>query len=186
MIIRLFFLASATILMASFPLYGEELQSATNFKVAENAISVPLGYILLAKRGEEYCALKFSKSIPVSPQHEWDAKYESYYRTDSNGIFTDKKSKHQRDTLTERQPRGIGRLAMNRSDSTVFCGNISLNWSGPTWVYPYSASSERRGIKLAPTKWTEFADVNVLDERLYWYGYDESRKVFEIPVDALW
>jgi len=172
-----------SILMMSVFAYADEVPNGKDAFVSENAVNIPVGRILLAKRNTGYCAMRFVSSR--WSEEESYATYKSYYIPDSATGFTDSRLKPREDEVYQKQPlRIIGRFAAARSQDTIFCERIKLKWSGAPkesgWVY----LDEERALEIAPTKWGDIKDVNVLDKNLKWfrYGdaghYDESQKIY--------
>jgi hypothetical protein len=156
--------------------------------IKPNAIWIPVGTIVLARKDREYCAIKIRDAKRGKNEGDWNAAYESYYQNDMSGTFANKHAKYRKDELYSRQPGGFGHLtAINRSREVILCGGISVQWSGGNWIYPYVYyDKDYTRIALAPTKWKDIAEVNFLDPRLVWYGYDEKRPTSEIPLEKLW
>jgi len=156
--------------------------------IAPNAIRVPVGKILLVRKNTEYCAIKLTKFWTGKTQADEYAAYESYYQGDKTGDFTNKNVKFKQGKLSCPRPRGIGRLSFSFGSKDIQCGPIKLFWSGKGWVYFFNSNQEQGdyGIELAPTKWMHISQVNVFDERLKWYRYDENRQRVKFPVDQLW
>jgi hypothetical protein len=156
--------------------------------IAPNAIRVPLGAILLARRNQEYCAIKFTKFWTGETKDDEYATYESYYQGDKTGDFTNKNVKFKQGELSRPRLRGIGRLSFSFGTINIQCGPIKLFWSGKGWVYFFHSNQKQGdyGIELTPTKWTHISQVNVFDQRLTWYRYDENRHRVKFPVDQLW
>lgn len=166
--------------------------------IAKVGMVMPLGNILLVRKNSEYCAVKFTKfwlektsevSTPfVAAGSDKYALYESYYQGDGSGDFSKKNAQFKKEKLSFPKPRGIGRLAFSFSKKEIICDAIKLEWFGKGGAYFYGEGQKEGdyGIELAPTKWTDISQVNVFDQRLKWYRYDENRKDLNIPVDKLW
>lgn len=166
--------------------------------ISEIGIIMPLGKILLVRKGSEYCAIKFTKvwsentsevgSIFVASGSDEYAIYESSYQGDKSGDFSKSNVQFKKDKLSFPKPRGIGRLAFSFGNKEIKCGSIKLEWFGKGSVYFYREGQKQGdyGIELAPTKWTDITQVNVFDQRLKWYRYDEKRLRVNIPIDKLW
>ena len=151
------------------------------------AVRVPLGRILLVRRNLEYCAVKFTRFWTGKTAEDLFAAYESYHQGDKTGNFLNKNVQVRRDELSFPKPRGIGRLAFSFGNKDVRCGSIRLFWFGQGWVYFYGSNQKEGdyGIELAPSKWTDIGEVNVVDAHLKWYRYDAKRQEVRIPVDRL-
>jgi len=156
--------------------------------IGKTAIMMPLGKILLVRRNSEYCAVIFTDFWVGKTEEDLYAKYESYYQGDKSGDLSRQNVKYKNRKLSFPKPRGIGRLAFSFGNKEIQCGTIRLLWSGQGAVHFYREGKAQGdyGIELAPTKWTDISQVNVFDQRLKWYRYDENRKRVNIPVDQLW
>lgn len=156
--------------------------------IAPNALRVPMRLILLVRRNQEYCAIKFTKFWTGKTQDDEYARYESYYQSDKAGDFTNKNVKFIQGELSRPRLRGIGRLSFSFGNKDIQCGPFKLFWSGKGWVCFFNSNQKQGdyGIELAPTKWNDLSEVNVFDSRLKWYRYDGNRKRINIPIDKLW
>lgn len=171
---------------------------SNNVHIAPNSVGIPLGRILLARKGLSYCAIKFTKfwtrntskvnTLFVAAGSDKYALYESYYQGDKTGNFLKKNVEFKKAKLSSPKPRGIGRLAFSFGDRVVKCGDIKLEWFSVASLF-FNREGQKEGdhgIEIAPTKWSDIAQVNVFDSRLRWYRYDADRKRVSIPVDKLW
>lgn len=156
--------------------------------IGKSAIVMPLGKILLVRRDSDYCAIKFMKFWAGKTEKDLYARYESYCQDDKTGDFSKLNVRVRKAELSFPKPRGIGRLAFSFGNKEIDCGPVRLFWSGQGAVHFYSEGQKQAdyGIELAPTKWTDILQVNVVDPRLKWYRYDENRKRMNIPADRLW
>jgi hypothetical protein len=156
--------------------------------IAPNAVRVPVEYILLVRKNEEYCAIKFTKFWIGETQEDEYAKYEAFYQCDKTGDFTNQNVNIKKGDLSRPRLRGIGRLSFSFGNTDIQCGTFKLFWSGKGWVYFFSSNQNQGdyGVELALTKWNDISQVNVFDPRLKWLRYDENRKSVNIPVDKLW
>jgi len=161
---------------------------ASDVTITPVAVKMPLGRILLVRKDGEYCAIKFTEFWTGRTESDWYANYESYFKEDKTGDFSDKNVQVRKEKLSFPKPRGIGRLALSFGNKDVRCGPIELFWYGQGWVYFYSSSQKEGdyGIELAPTKWTNISEVNVFDPRVTWHRYDPKREKVTIQIDSLW
>jgi hypothetical protein len=152
--------------------------------ISSNAIGMPIGKMILIRKNSRYCAVKFTEAKKGKGKNEWYVKYESHFQGDGTGNFNSKSVKSIKNELADLQPLSIiGRLAVARGNTHIDCIDIMLDWSGTdkiSWVY------FNNGIEMAPSKWADILEVNVSDQRLKWYRYDERRKDILIPIDKLW
>jgi hypothetical protein len=165
-----------------------KVSSPGEVQIAPNGISVPIGIVLLARKDQEYCAIKFTKFWTGKTPDDEYATYESYYQGNKTGNFAKENVKFKVGKLSRPRLRGIGRLSFSFGQKDIECGPVKLFWPGNSWVCFFNTNQKQGdyGIQLAPTKWTDMSQVNVFDPRLRWYRYDESRKDTIVPVDQLW
>lgn len=183
--------------MTSIQAVGEEIQAfyygdvgppgPNDVHIGKTAIVIPLGKILLVRRGSDYCEIKFTEFWTGKTEEDVYAMYESYYQGDKTGDFSKQNLKFRKDKLAFPKPRGIGRLTFSFGNRNIHCGPLKLQWAGRGSVFFYAEGQKQGdyGIELAPTKWTDISQVNVFDPRLKWYRYDEKRQRVNIPVDQL-
>ena len=160
--------------------FGEAGEPKANeVHIGRTAVVMPLETILLVRRGNNMCAVKFTKFWTGKTDEDLYAEYESVGLT-GNG-------KPIREELSFPKPRGIGRLAFSFGNKEIKCGPFKLFWSGKGAVH-FHAEGQKQGdygIELAPTSWSNISDVKIADPCLKWYRYDENRRRQNIPVDKL-
>ena len=166
--------------------------------IGKTVVFMPLGRIMLVRKNQDYCAIKFTKwwsenpsskpSMFVATGTDEYAVYESYCLKNKTGGFFENNIQVRKEKLSLTKPRGIGRLAFSFGNSKVECGNIRLGWYGGGLVnYSEEVQNKRNyDTELAPTPWSDVKEVNVLDQRIKWFRYDESRKRVNIPIDNIW
>jgi len=153
-------------------------------------VKVPLGRILLIRRGSEFGAVKFTEVWTEKSGEDKYGRYESYYQGDKTGDFSKKNVLFREGKLIA--PKGIwvggGHYFSLRGIYDIRCGPIKLAWVYKTFIAFSSTNQKDKdyGIELAPTKWTDISEVNVFDSRLKWYRYDEKRQNILVPIDQLW
>jgi hypothetical protein len=142
----------------------------------------------LVRKDQEYCAVKFTEFWTGKTEQDYFARYESYYPVDKTGMFPDNSTKLIREELSYPKPRGIGRFSFSLGNKEIRCGFTKLFWTRRGIICFFSKGQKPGdyGIELAPTPWTNISQVNVFDQRIKWYRYDEKRKRVYIPVDKLW
>jgi hypothetical protein len=169
--------------------YGEAGHPKNNeVHISKVAIVMPVGRVLLARKGSEYFAIKFIEFWTGKTKEDLYASYELYYNKSADGNFSSKNIVVKKGELSFPKPRGIGRFAFSFSHREIKCGDIILEWSGEGSVHFYNENQEQGdyGVELAPTKWSNISEVDIHDKRLKWYRYDENRKRVNIPIDKLW
>jgi len=167
----------------------EYRQRADDVSVGATGASVPVGRIMLIRKGVQYGAIKFTNAW--IGRFGWErATYESYYQGDGTGDFSkaNVQVRNGRLSLSKEHWVGGGHHINFWRDVDIRCGPLKLLWTYRTNVCFFSDSQEQGdyGIELAPTKWTAISQVNVFDPRVKWYRYDEKRRAQFIPIDQLW
>jgi len=166
--------------------------------IGETALVMPLGRIMLVRKNQDYCAIKFTKwwsknpsskpSMFVATGTDEYAMYESYYRSEKSSDSSDKSWQINTAKLSLPKLRGIGRFAFSFGNKDIKCGNMSVSWGGQGALCFNKACQNYGddGNEFAPTPWTDIKDVNVFDPRIKWFRFDDSRKRVNIPIDTLW
>lgn len=144
-------------------------------------IAMPLGRILLARKGSDYCVIKFTDTWLGETEKDHYSSYEFYYQGDGSGDFT------KSNVLS-----GSGELYFPRvrpiifdmgyqkgRNTTLQCGVMKFDWLFIGWIY-------LQKYELAPTPWTTIKEVNIKDPRVRWYKKNEVKERVSIPVDELW
>lgn len=171
-----------------------QLPKANDVHIGPNGIGMPLGRILLIRKGENYCAVRFTRNWTGKTDYEQHAEYESYYQGDKTGNFRSANVEYRKEEVYYTKPSFsiFGHPIRIGAKRDIRCGPIELWWSaGPelTFVY-FNRHDQEQGdyydIELAPTKWSDIAEVNVFDPRLTWYRYDDNRQRVNIPIGRLW
>lgn len=160
------------------------------FEIASNAVRAPRESVLLVRRNREYCAIRFLNFWTGETKEDQYAVYESYYQGDGTGNLVARNVKFRKDQLYSPRGWGIGRLWFTfGSRRDIQCGPIRLLWAYKSWVCFFGDGQNQGdyGIELAPTRWRNIGNVNVFDNRLKWYRYDEKRpEDLEYPVEPNW
>ncbi|WP_337288532.1 hypothetical protein [Candidatus Methylomirabilis sp.] len=167
---------------------------ANDVHIGPNAIGMPLGRVLLIRKGENYCAVRFTRNWTGKTDYEQHAEYESCYQGNKTGNFRRANVKYRKEEVYYKKPSfSIFGHPISMSDKRdIRCGPIELWWSaGPELTFVYFNRHDQKqgdyyGIELAPTKWGDIAEVNAFDPRLTWYRYDDNRQRVNIPIDRLW
>jgi hypothetical protein len=145
-------------------------------------ISIPLGRILLARKGPEYCAVKFTDTWLGETKYDHFSSYESYCQADGSGDFSKSNILSETGELSCPIIRTfpiIDYRYQKGAKTVIKCGQMKLNWL-------YIATIFFNRYELAPTPWTSIKDVNVHDPRIRWYKKDINRKRLSGPIDQLW
>jgi hypothetical protein len=143
-------------------------------------VSPPLGRILLAKKGTEYCALRFTDTWLGETEYDHYTSYDFYYQGDGSGDF-----------IKSSVVTGTGELLFPKvktflifpyakgAKTTIECGRMQFEWF-------YTTATRFGDAELAPTPWTSIKEVNVHDPGIKWYKQDSDRKRISVPIDQLW
>jgi hypothetical protein len=178
----------------------ESLEQSTqkNATVTYMNASAPRGRILLIRNGKDTCAIRFTDfhrghdektpTVFSSGEETLYAEYDWFYQGDGSGDLTKSNVEVGHRKVKEGHMVGVGRFSFPTGTSAIKCGPFSLNWIYPNNVgFGLSNTKEDDvGNELAPTKWKEIQEVNLLEPRLKWYRFDEKRIRQIIPLDKLW
>ena len=108
---------------------------ASEVHIGRTAIVMPLQTILLVRRGNDICVVKFTKFWTGKTDEDFYAEYES---VSLKGI-----GKPKREELSFPKPRGIGRLALSFGNKEIKCGSFKLFWSGKGAVHFYAEGKKQ-------------------------------------------
>ena len=154
--------------------------------IEDFSVAMPLGRILLARKGSEYCALKFTNTWLGKKKGDHYSSYEFYYQSDGSGDFSKNNVVSGTGELFYPKVRmwmGMYVYTGVKKD-TIQCGGLKLGWGYPASVGLRDRKS--RDAEFAPTPWTSITQVNIHDPRIKWYAYDKSRKRITVHIDQLW
>ncbi len=156
--------------------------------IFEHTIRIPIGYFLLARRHSERCAVKLIDHWTTEGGSELYTIYDSYFSKHPVAFISPTAANYFRGELSFPKLVGIGRLAFNFGELDIRCGSMQMHWTGVSWIYFHHSGHALGdyGIELAPTPWTDIAEVNFNDPRLQWYRYDENREESYVHIDQLW
>jgi hypothetical protein len=169
-------------------MYKSRLVGPDQIQIAKTGIEMPLGRLLLIRKDQDYCVVRFSKFWTGQDEKERFASYEAYFQGDRTGDFSKSNVKVSLRKASFLIPRGIGRFYFQLGDEEVRCGPFRLGWAYKGFVgfYGINQHSGDYGIQLAPTPWTNMKEVNVFDQRIKWYRYGQQQETVNIPIDKLW
>ncbi len=163
--------------------------------IATTGASAPIGRFLLVRRGEDVCAVRFTRmyrgndahspSVFSSGDESLYADYE-WYRPHSGSDFSSLQLESGHGQVSSTAMVGLWRFAFGGGNRTVYCGPLPLRWIYPNNLGFRFMTDPPKEYEMAPTKWQDVREVNPQDQRLKWYRYDESRLNVYIPIDALW
>lgn len=189
-IVLLWSLASCTIGAPLETYYYTPTPGPDEVKIHAHYVQVPVGRILLIRKGPESCAIKFIKYWTGKNKDDHFGQYERYYQGDGSGDFTKPDVKFETDDVADPRVRGNAAFPFQFGKKDLRCGSIQVRYMGDghvTFITPgqrYDIDDAR--IELAPTPWTTLAEVNINDPRIKWYRIDPHRKSIIILIDRIW
>ncbi len=162
-------------------------------QIAWSGIAMPTGKVILIRRKSDCGAIIFTR-FWTEQDRKGDfanryAEYDIYFQGDGTCTFSKSNVTLVKGKASMLRPRGpFYPLKWQPGDPTVKCGPLKLAWDyyGFVCFFERHDSPGDYGIELAPTPWTNITEVNVLDSRIKWYGFNKDRKTINIKVDSLW
>jgi hypothetical protein len=147
--------------------------------IGPQGVSMSIGWILLARKGSNYCAMKFTNTWLGETKYDHYTSYEYHYQGDGSGDFSKQNVKSGAGELFFPRVQGwMGVPMIKGAKDTIECGIMKFKW-----FYPASVGS--RDFEFAPTPWTSITEVNVHDPRIKWYRYDKNRQRTTVHIDQL-
>ncbi len=159
--------------------------------IGPNGVIMPTGRILLVRKDEEYCAIKFVRFWTGKTENDLYATYISYARKDRLSPFADNNVIVQENELHRPEPKWslFGHpVVLFGSKGEIKCSQFRLWWTRGGTVYPFRSGQNQGdyGIELAPTPWTDISQIDVVSSKIKWYRYDENRKRRNVNIDLIW
>lgn len=161
------------------------------------SVGVPLGYLLLIRKENDMCAIRFTEyhrgrdarppTVTNTGEETLYAEYDWYYKSSKNAKFIDDDQNSGHAKLERKQLTGIGRFSFQSGNTIVRCGPFKLQWYYPNGVGFHSKPTpSEEGIEIAPTRWRNIEDIKLTDAKLKWYRYDkeEKRPAMHLPVEG--
>jgi hypothetical protein len=148
-----------------------------NATIGPSGVAMPVRKIILAKKGLEYCSIKFTSTWLEEKKHDYYTAYECHYQGDGSGDFNKSNVKFGNGELFYPRERGWFVIPFTSEAKDTFeCGRMKIKWF-------YASGVSFDDLELAPTPWTSITDVNVHDTRLQWFRKDAKRKKIKVPID---
>jgi len=160
---------------------GQWLPGPDDVTISRIGVNMPFGRIILARKGSDHCALKFTKTWSGETSYDRYISYEFFSQSDSSGDFSNSNAKTGTGELYFPRPRmwmGIGYYKGAKKD-LLQCGGIRFKSFGV-------GSIAFGDAELAPTPWTSVMEVNIHDPRIRWYRKDTSRITWIVSIDQFW
>lgn len=144
------------------------------FRVSSVNFCVPTGLFCVIRKGNERAAIRFTEVRKLKEESTGYAAYESYYRADGRGEFTD--ADKREGTASVLGWGGFHPFSYQKGNAKVHAGPLTLEYNFPSciWFTPYGRSAGDYGIEIAPTRWTDIRQVDANDPGLRWFRYDAS------------
>ena len=152
-----------------------------NAVVGFSWVDEPLNKIVLVRTKTELCAIKFT-SFHRRKSHQTPSFFRSggeYFFADYDVVRTkifagtrvDLTGNVSHGHLSDLGLVGLGRMAWQRGETTIKCGDLAL-----PWVYPTAVGMDEKSAtaEYAPSNWADFSSVQMDDPSLRWYRYDAS------------
>jgi hypothetical protein len=166
--------------------YFPQIQDPNEVRIGRDLVSMPLGSILLVRKGEEYCALKFtntwlSQTPFVIAETDIFTSYEYHYQGDGSGDFSKGNVKSGTEILHfPKVSNFLGIFFYQKNAKThIRCGGIEIIWMVISTILLGEA-------ELGPTPWRSINEVNTNDPRIEWYRKGGDFKSKRLPIGQLW
>jgi hypothetical protein len=160
--------------------------------LAYEAIGVPAMRVILIDDGRGLCELRLSpleRKGDAQPETAFRSgdetqsrRYEwQYALTGSTGI---ERTISGKGSLVSRSTYGIGRaIVLGGGNRTIKCGPMRLQWGAPGFLsYGAEWGCGRRKVRIAPTSWRNFSEVQADDKRLRWYDCHDGKEAEFVPL----
>jgi hypothetical protein len=156
--------------------------------IAGHYIAMPVGKILLIKKNDIKITLKFlingEEKKGTFSKFEYDLSSRPqrvsgviWMRAPSTGFFANVKGLFVHDSFQYADKLQFDGIKL-------FAHPAGLDHSS---VYFWTSPNEPDvAVRMAPTPWTSFGQVNWDDPNVVWFVYDEKREWRVIPIDKIW
>jgi hypothetical protein len=173
-----------------------ELLARDHAYVTPLSVSAPLGRLVLIRFRDTLCAIRFDafhrggdEKPPTASNSGEETRFATaeqlrLVRSEATWRILDRKMVN----LVSGPVVGLGRLGFQKGRIGLHCGESKLEWTYPNNVSlgSYTQPAAKRVlVDIAPTAWSEVSEINLNDDKLLWYRYDESRKDTLIPINEL-
>ena len=162
--------------------------------LGDDVITMPQGRILLVGRNDFLGAIKFIEN--EERLDGWYSKYEYYvheegggFRKVKEGYISYKKIVWNWWTKLLYHYLQFHPNPYDYADRLRFDKFELIATAGTTHSSVYFWSKARLvddKVRLAPTPWKEFSEVDLNDKRIQWLKFDKARKGLIIQIDRLW
>jgi hypothetical protein len=173
-----------------------ELLARDHAYITPLSVSAPLGRLVVIRHDDTLCAIRFDayhRGNDEKPPTKFNSGQETLFATAEQLRVVKSKATwrildRKMINLVSGPIVGPGRLGFQRGRIGLHCGDAKLEWTYPNNVSlgSYEEPNEKRAlVEIAPTAWTEVSHINLSDQKLHWYRYDESRKDTLISIEEL-
>ena len=168
-------------------------ESATEAVVTWSTVIVPPGRIVLLDDGRGICQLRLSAAyhrgdanppatfhggrVSVIVQYDW--------RYQAHSTATPAKVTRGTGVLTTKDPFAqVHGLEGGGGNGRMKCGTISTRWYPDSALeYGQDYGCTKPKLKIAPTSWREFEEVQPEDSRLKWFECQPNRDPIVLPLE---
>jgi len=155
----------------------QRISALENATIGPTSVAIPIGKIILVRKGREYCAIRFTSTWLGGDDYDYYTAYEYYHQGDGSGDFNRSNVKFGDGELVYPRERNWYIIPFTTGAKDTFvCGGMKIKWVHKTGV-------NFDDFGLAPTAWKKITDVNVHDTRLKWFRGDINRKKVTVSVD---
>jgi hypothetical protein len=173
-----------------------ELLARDHAYVTPLSVSAPLGRLVLIRYRDTLCAIRFNdfhRGSDEKPPTKFNSGEETRFataeqlrlvRSEATWRILDRKTVN----LVSGPVVGLGRVGFQKGRINLHCGSAKFEWTYPNNVSlgSYTQPTTKRVlVEIAPTAWTEVSEIDLSNEKLRWYRYDEGRKDTLIPIEEL-
>lgn len=145
---------------------------------ATTALEAPPGRFFLLRRGDEYAAVKITRSA----EHK-SADYDWYYQK-AGGSYVIGNWPEKGSGRAYEGGEGLNWCDPATTPRRIRCGPLSVEWSAGNYVY-LSGPQGAAEVEMAMTPWTRLEQVDIGDPGLVWLRYSGT-SIKPLPVQTFW
>jgi hypothetical protein len=144
-------------------------------------VCMPAGKFLLVRHGSFVAAIRFFAIHTTNTPSPMDcADYEMYERTDGIGVFREGRVHRSAGHVSALSSHGVHPFVVQDGIWRIRTADITLTYEGNSCLALPSG-----GVKVAPTQWTDIADVGANETSLRWFMADPgmTREPMQILIE---
>jgi hypothetical protein len=155
------------------------------FIVGPNAISVPEGYFVLVRRGEQIGAFRLTKVFNTGELGLGTSHYDSYFQGDGSGQLLAPNAVRRQGDIDIRPLKGVHAFAWQPGQNHLRVGKWTFNcFTNQLVNMSLGFSEEDTGFEFAPTSVRDLAGLDAHKSSLKWYRFDRNTTL-TVPVKEL-